>query len=326
MLASHAPASDAIATLGGQSMGTSWSAKLVLPRRDDMHRWHMTIQTCLDTVVAQMSHWEPDSDLSRFNRASAGTWHVLPADFLCVLNCAIDIARKSDGAYDPTVGPLVALWGFGPAQGPHRVPAADMLDAVRQQVGWQRIQIDEKNFRILQPGALHLDFSAIAKGYAVDLVVHRLRAAGIASALVEVGGEIHGFGTKPDGSAWQVLIEATPDESADERFTPRIVSLAEDSLATSGDRWHRFHQDGHSYSHTFDPRTGTTVKQVDTAVTVLASDTMRADAWATALMVMEMEHGLSFAEEHGLAARFVRANGSGIEEAMTRSFQARLTR
>lgn len=307
--------------LHGETMGTSWCVKLVAPARADLHALHAAIQSQLDRVVAQMSTWETTSDISRFNRAAAGTWHALPEHFLAVLSCALDIARESDGAFDPTIGPLVAAWGFGAAQGEQEIPG----DAVRadacMRVGWRNVLL-QPDGRAWQAGGIQLDLSAIAKGYGVDLVVDHLRELGIVAALVEVGGELRGFGSKPDGSAWQVLVEASPD--ADEDGEPCVIVLAGGAVATSGDHWHAFEQAGVSFSHTLDPRSGKPVERACSAVTVIAGDAMRADAWATAFTVMGAEAGVALANERNLAVRFVTRSGHGQVVHMSDPFRTRM--
>lgn len=315
-------ASLTMQSLYGHTMGTSWSVKLLAPARTDPHALHDGIQAQLDEVVAQMSTWESGSDIVRFNRAAAGTQHVLPEGFWTVLNCALEIAEASNGAYDPTVGPLVAAWGFGANAAPRGIPDTAVLSAARACVGWQRLMTQDGR-HLLQPGDLQLDFSAIAKGYGVDRIARFLRDRGIASALVEVGGELYGYGQKQDGESWRVLVESSPDEEA-ETLAPRVVNLDDLAIATSGDRWHWFEQDGKHYSHTLDPRSGAPVKHAPAAVTVIAADAMRADAWATALTVMGVDAGLAFAEQHGIAARFVLRAEGGLQERMTSQFEAHL--
>jgi thiamine biosynthesis lipoprotein len=320
----HAQASASLHTLHGETMGTSWCVKLVAPPCADLRAMHAEIQTRLDCVVAQMSTWEADSDISRFNRAVANTWQLLPPEFFAVLSCAMETACGSDGAYDPTIGALVDAWGFGPAQSGYRLPGEDELAAAQAHPGWQRVSLRSEDMSALQPGGVRLDLSAIAKGYGVDLVVHRLRDMGIAAALVEVGGELYGYGRKPDGSAWQVLVEATPDAEADDE-TACVIALDSIAVATSGDRWHAFEQDGTRYSHTLDPRTGKPVETAAAAVTVIASDTMHADAWATALTVMGAEAGYRFAQQRNIAARFLVRGDDGLIESMTDAFRVRLS-
>jgi thiamine biosynthesis lipoprotein len=317
------PPAPALHILHGETMGTSWCVKLVASPRADLHLLHAGIQERLDLVVAQMSNWEADSDISRFNRAATDTWQVLPTEFLQVLNCALEVARDSSGAFDPTVGALVAAWGFGAAQPASRMPADSALASAPANAGWKKLILDEEKSSLLQPGGVQLDLCAIAKGYAVDLVARQLRDSGIAAALVEVGGELYGYGCKPDGAAWQVLVEASPEEGIDSP-DPRVVALDGIAIATSGDHWHAFAHNGTRYSHTLDARTGRPVEHAPAAVTVIANDAMRADAWATALTVMGAEAGYEFAQSRNLAARFVSRTEHGLREFMTDAFLARL--
>ena len=312
-------ASPDIARLGGHTMGTTWQVTLVAAPNRDLHPLHAGIQAQLDTVVAQMSTWEPGSDISRFNAAPPGTALSLPEPFGQVLRAALDIAARSGSAFDPTVGPLVALWGFGAHAHARRVPDVSVLDATRARCGWQRLSLVGNH--LTQPGGLELDLSAIAKGFAVDAVSVWLRSQDISAALVEVGGELHGYGTKPDGQPWRVLVESEPDADAAADHPPRVLALDDLAVATSGDRWHHYAAYGVQYSHTLDPRTGSPVTRAAAAVTVVADDAMHADGWATALTVMGLEQGLAFAGEHDLAARFVTRTANGIEEHLSPAFQ-----
>ncbi|SEL76795.1 thiamine biosynthesis lipoprotein [Pseudoxanthomonas sp. GM95] len=308
----------ALATLGGRTMGTTWSTKLAVPSGVDLHPLHDLLQATLDRVVAQMSTWEAGSDLCRFNHAAPGSWQVLPHDFGQVMACALKIAAASGGAFDPTVGALVQAWGFGAGGGTPSIPAPAALAQAQARPRWAQLVLREDPFELLQPGDVQLDLSAIAKGYAVDLLLQALQARGIADALVEVGGELAGRGCKPDGTPWRVLVETGADEHGD--LPPRVLALDGLAVATSGDRWHRFEHDGVRYAHTFDPRTGQPVTQAAAAVTVVATTAMDADACATALTVMGVDAGLAFATTHGLAARFVTQSDAGAQERMSARF------
>jgi len=316
-----------LASLGGETMGTRWSVRLSVRSSADLHALHAGIQQQLDQVVTQMSTWEADSDISRYRAAAPGHWQDLPAEFATVLDCAIEVARASDGAFDPTIGPLVDLWGFGSAGTPRRVPTDEDIARELTRGGWRRLQRGNEGRQLLQPGGLQLDLSAIAKGFGADQVAAHLRARGIAAALVEVGGEIRAYGRKPDGECWRVLVESEVDEYATlDELPARVVVLDDVAVATSGDRWHRFEHEGRRYAHTLDPRTGTPVSDAAASVTVIAADAMHADAWATALTVMGAAAGLEFARKHALAARFVTRDGDRLHEAMTEAFEAYLAR
>jgi len=318
----HDPGAAQAASLGGTSMGTSWSVRLYAAAGTDLHPLHRGIQQQLDQVVAQMSTWEPDSDISRHARAEAGSWQALPDGFAAVLDCALEVAARSGGAFDPSIGPLVALWGFGANAGPQRVPSPEAIAGAAARCGWQRVQRRAQGRELFQPGGLQLDLSAIAKGYGADQVACFLRQGGLPAALVEVGGEIRAYGRKPDGSAWRVLVETELDEDADLADLPaRVLALDDAAVATSGDRWHRFEENGVRYAHTFDPRRGAPVERAAASVTVVHADAMQADAWATALTVMGPQQGLAFAGDHGLAARFVWRDAQGLQERMSPAFE-----
>ncbi|MCC7095762.1 MAG: FAD:protein FMN transferase [Thermomonas sp.] len=302
-------------------MGTTWSVRLDAARDADLRVLHVGIEAQLALVVAQMSTWEPNSDISRFNRSEAGHWQQIPLEFSQVLTCALEIAAASDGAFDPTIGTLVAAWGFGPHA--HReAPDAAALDHARERTGWQRLAFDA-NYRLLQPGGLQLDLSAIAKGFAADRVATHLCSAGIPGALVEVGGELVGYGRKADGTAWHVLVEAGPEEE-DHALEPRVLALDGIAVASSGDRWHHHTRGGRRCTHTIDPRSGEPVMHAPVAVTVVAGDAMHADAWATALSVLGVEAGHTLAQRLGLAARFLWREGNALEECMSDPFRIHL--
>ena len=308
--------------LGGTSMGTTWSVKCAAAAGVDLRPLHAGIQARLDEVVSQMSNWAPDSVLSRFNAAPAGSWHALPAEFATVLECALRIARLTDGAFDPTIGALVDAWGFGPSGAKVTRPDDGALAELRRVAGWERLLL-EPGGRALQPGGLSLDLCAIAKGFAVDHVADYLRGIAIGAALVEVGGELFGYGRKPDGSPWRVVVEAWSGDEDDD-VPARILALDGLAVATSGDRWHGVRHDGRRHCHTRDPREGVALHDAPTAVTVVAGTAMEADAWATALTVLGEERGFELACAQDLAVRFVGPRSTGSRERMTPRFESLL--
>lgn len=301
--------------LGGQTMGTTWSLRFDNPRMLALEQVREAVETALARVIAQMSHWEPASDISRFNRASAGSRHVLPKEFADVMACASHWAHASEGAIDPTVGPLVACWGFGPDANPSSLPAAEVVAAVRARIGWERLQFDEASATLLQPGGIVLDLSGIAKGFAVDQGVEALHGLGLTDLLFEIGGELRGSGHRPDGQPWQVLIDG-------EAPVAQRIALADMAIATSGDRWHRREHEGRRWSHTIDPRNGEPVAHALASVTVLHAQCMQADALATVLTVLGPDDGLAFAERHDVAALFVSHDDTSSAPRATRAWLA----
>jgi FAD:protein FMN transferase len=288
--------------LSGESMGTGWSVRAWAGLDLPAGRVRTAVQTCLDAVVAEMSPWEPTSHLSRFNRASAESWHVLPTDFFTVLCCGLNLAAQSGGAFDPACGALVDAWGFGPGGRRSEPPTPAALQAARTRPGWRHVRLDPANRRAWQPGGVYLDLCGIAKGFAVDAVAERLNALGIGNYLVEVGGELRGHGTKPDGLPWWVGIACPPGATFE--GPPLLVALHGLSIATSGDYVRFFEHEGQRFAHTLDPRTGAPVIGALTAVTVLHASCMHADALATALTVLGLDAGMRFAAEHDIAALF----------------------
>lgn len=314
--------------LGGQTMGTSWSVRIANPEFLPLAPVRALIEECLAQVVTQMSPWEPESDIFRFNHAAPGSWQTLPDEFFQVLQAALAWARASEGAWDPTVGPLVHLWGFGPRanpRAPHRavVPNADSLAAARARVGFGRIGVDAARQRIRQPGGAALDLCGIAKGYAVDLVSRALRDHGLPNHLVEVGGELRAGGCRPDGQPWRVMV-AGP-EGVVSGAAPQVLALRDMAVATSGDQWHAFEHGGRRYGHTIDPRSGEPIRHALAAVTVLHAECMHADALATVLTVLGPREGRAFAVAHGVAAQFLQHRGAGLVRTPTPAFVATLS-
>lgn len=314
------PVGGAVRAFGGETMGTTWSAKAVLPATVDLAALEAMIQRALDAVVAQMSPWEPLSDLCRYNRAPAGSWIRLPEATLTVLRRAIEVAETSDGAFDPTLGALTDLWGFGPRPFSGAPPEPSAIAAQREAGGWKRLTLDGE--ALFQPGGLRLDLNGIAKGFGVDQAAAALDRAGVKSYLVEVGGELRGTGAKPDGQPWWVELERPPSANDAEKT---LVALHDLAVATSGDYRRFFDHEGRRYAHTLDPATGAPVTHPTVSVTVLAQDCMSADAWATALTVMTPDAALAFAAKRDLAALIVsRAASGGLEERLSPALRAML--
>jgi FAD:protein FMN transferase len=300
--------------LAGESMGTTWQVRVYAPA-SAATALHAAVDEELALVVRQMSHWEPASDLSRFNNAPADTLVALPDPLFELLLRAQRIAVDSAGAYDPAIGAMVRRWGFGPNRArldaAFRIPDANEIAALRGRNGQQRLQLEPATHHVYQPGGLHLDLSAIAKGFAVDLVSQRLQREGHGCHLVEIGGELRGAGVKPDAQPWWVAIEppvagALPDET--------FIALCDHAVATSGDYRRNFSIDGRQYAHTIDPRSARPVDNDVASVTVISDECWHADAVSTALMVMGAADGLPFANRHHLAARFICRTESGFRQ------------
>lgn len=301
-------------------MGTTWQVRAHAP--DGLApRLRIAVQETLSLVVRQMSHWECTSDLSRFNASPPGTDVALPAPLFGLLEHAQRVSVLTGGAFDATAGALVRRWGFGADRArlaaDFVLPAREEIDALRMRGGWQRLSLANTGHLAHQPGGLELDLSAIGKGFAVDLVSQRLLQEGIAAHLVEIGGELRGAGLKPGAEPWWVALEPPdPDAGLDDI----VIALCDRSVATSGD-YRRFHEhDGQRYAHTLDPRTGRPVDNDLASVTVISGQCWEADALSTALTVMGAQEGCAFADQHDIAARFVRRTESGYGDSHSRAW------
>ena len=302
----------------GQTMGTYYQVTLggdVLADDAKAALQH-DIDALLLEINKEMSTYDPDSQLSRFNRSDSTDWIPVPEDVVRVTRDAIEIANLSDGAFDVTAGPLINLWSFGPDRGPERIPGDDELSDARQRVGIELLETrDDPPSLRKQRADVYVDLSGIAKGDAVDRIGALLASQGHTSYLADIGGENLARGLKRDGSAWRIAIEI-PDG---ERGIQRTIELRDRAVATSGDYRNYFEIDGRRFSHIVDPRTGRPGEHTLASVSVLGETSGEADAWATALMVLGAEEALAVAEREGLAALLIVRDGETfIERESTR--------
>lgn len=231
------------------------------------------------------STWRADSELARLRRD-----HVSPT-LGRVLDIALDVAERSGGALDPTVGPLVDLWRPGRAPR-HALPAPEEVARVRARVGWREVErTAEPEGLLVDLHGRRLDLSAVAPGFAADEVSSRLMALDLDDHLVDVGGELRARGDAPRSAGWSIEVE-TPLE-------PEVVALSDLGIATSANRYANYSVEGLQVGHIIDPRTGWPTGDEVGSVTVIAPDAAHADAWATALLVLG-EAGLTLAAQEGL--------------------------
>jgi len=321
-----AAAPPAAAEFRGTSMGTVYSVKLADAELTSEARRAIArvIEERLDGVDRAMSTYRPDSELSRFNRHAANEPFPVSAETLEVFRVAREVSELSGGAFDVTVGPLVAAWGFGATDRAPAPPSEAELAALRPRVGFARVAIDASAGTLTKSRAdVVCDLSAIAKGYAVDRVAAGLRDLGYGDFLVEVGGEVRASGFRRDGAAWRVAIEQ-PDSMP--RAVHAVVPLHDMALATSGDYRNFYEVDGRRISHTIDPRTAQPIAHALASVSVLHRDAVHADALATALNVLGPEAGRALAEREGLAAYFMVRRPDGRFESLETSAFARARR
>ncbi len=318
--ASEEPAPSAL-ELTGAAMGTSYSVALPAASVDD-GAIGSALREALDRVDALMSTYRADSEVSRFNRHESDEPLPVAAETFAVLAAAQEVSAATGGAFDITVGPLVDAWGFGP-QEISAPPTAEAVRALVERTGWQKLALDPSGPAISKAvPQLRIDLSAIAKGYAVDLVAEVLERLGYRQYLVEVGGELRAGGQRADGSPWRVGVER-PDGAG--RSVHRILQISDTGVATSGN-YRNFRQaGGQRFGHVLDPRTGWPTANQVVSATVLHPSAMRADALATALLVLGESEGMALAERENLAVLLlVTSGGQPLREVESPQFRAKM--
>ncbi|MBW8186365.1 FAD:protein FMN transferase [Shewanella nanhaiensis] len=299
-----------IISLSGNTMGTTYHIKVVpnaqLPEPNLLQA---EIDLALEKVNDQMSTYRPNSELSRFNSSGFEETVTVSADTATVIKEAIELFQVTDGALDITLGPLVNLWGFGPDKRPTQIPTSEMIDEAKARTGIQYLSVDGNKLSKTKSD-LYVDLSSIAKGFGVDIVAAILDKYHVSGYLVEVGGELSVFGHKIDGSPWRVAIER-PD--MDDREIQQVITPGDMAIATSGDYRNYYEEDGHQFSHLIDPRTGYPIDHRLASVTVLHKQSMVADGYATAMMVLGTEKSLELAKQQNLAIMLIEKQDDGFK-------------
>jgi len=269
-----------------------------------------TFDSVLKALNLEVSTYIPQSTISRFNAAdSVFDLHTHPAEgdkvhydnthFLNNYRKSVEVAQETNGFFDPTVMPLVNYWGFGYTEKKIKKVDSTTVDSLVRFVGLDKVELamyeNKKWLRKAQPG-VKLDFSAIAKGYGVDLLGQVLEARQIKDYLVDIGGETLGRGQSPRGTAWQLGI-SLPKEEAGLQDLQTTVPLQDQALATSGNYRNFYEVDGVKYSHTINPRTGYPERNTLLSASVFAPDCMTADAYATAFMTLGTERAYELASQ-----------------------------
>jgi thiamine biosynthesis lipoprotein len=315
-----------LAVFSGSTMGTEYTVKVVRPPGSvDLETLEEGIRRKLARVDDLMSTYKSDSEISRLNRWDRVEWFEVSPETAAVIEEALRVGHVTHGAFDVTVGPLVNLWTFGPEPDSRGdVPSPERIEAARKRVGLQYLEVRRRPPAVRKTRTdLCVDLSGIAKGFAADQVAEHLERCGVRDYLVEVGGELRVKGHNRRQEPWQVAIESP---LVGVRGIQRIVPLTDGGMATSGDYRNYFEKDGVRYSHIIDPRTAAPVSHRLASVTVLAPSCARADAWATALMVLGPEAGYQLALAEGMPAFFVVRGGAGFVERATPNFPEVLPR
>ena len=296
LLSARAAWAEGIEAISGAAFGATWHA--AAPAGSGLAALRPEIEAIFAEVDRQMSPWRADSEISRYNTGAAGR-HPVSAETAEVAAAALALTSESGGAFDPTVGPLVARWGFGPIAG--------------QGGDWRGIGVDPAALTKRAPG-LTLDLCGIAKGRALDRAMARARASGHRALLFDLGGELAALGSHPSGRPWQVAVEDPRGQGA----APAVLRLhAGMAVATSGLSAQSYAAGTRRYGHIIDPAAAAPAEGALRSVTVLAPTAMEADGWATALFAAGARAGPDMARSQGISTLFLLSDGSALRQIRT---------
>ncbi len=285
---------------------------------DEQNRnFQREIDSIFHAVDMSVNLWVDSSIISKVNRNEEV---ALDSIFIDNFNIAQEAARLSDGYFDPTISPIVAAWGFSYKSGDSLTP--QLIDSLRQLVDYRNIRIE--NGKVVKENpAMTLDFNAIAQGYTSDLIARFLESRGVKNFLVDTGGEIMARGEKPDGKPWIVGIEKPAENMDSERIVQTRIALCDKGLVTSGSTRKYVERNGKRYSHCIDPKTGYPVEHQLLSVTVMAENSVWADALASICMVMGKERSLPLIQGmEGVEAYYIFVNDKNeLETFATEGFR-----
>lgn len=314
-----------ILELSGSTMGTGYSVTAVdHDRRVDKAALQKAIGNSLESVNATLSNWDPTSEVSRFNAWKSSEPMQVSEDLAKVVQTSKDVNHASEGQFDITLGPVIEAWGFGAKKpGRHAEPAAAILSAAKGAAGQtDGLNVGNGSLRKTRPET-QIYVPSVGKGYGVDKLAEVVRSFGLSDFMVEIGGDIYVSGLNADGMEWQIGIES-PNALSRQAF--KVASVSNLGMATSGDYRNYFEHDGQRYSHIIDAHAGRPIIHKTASVTVLAENTMMADAWSTALLAAGTERGLAIANQRDLAVMFIDRNtdapNGGFVTAASNRFKA----
>jgi thiamine biosynthesis lipoprotein len=291
-------------SIEGYTMGTTYHITYFDEQR---RNFKPTIDSLLGLVNKSINTYDSSSEVSKFNRSKYGIAVRLPY-LLPPLRVATEVFKSSQGAFDPTVMPLVNAWGFGPGK-VFQMDSA-RVDSLKQFIGFEKVQLTQDSVMKLD-ARTQLDFGGIGQGYGADVITEFLKSKGITDMLVELGGEGMACGVNIDtGKSWKIGI-LDPNSTREKQFFKAYASLSNKSFTTSGNYFNYKEIDGRKYSHTIDPSTGYPVQREILSASVFAADCTTADAWATAFMVMGHDRAIEILKQKDLDAFLVFSTPDG---------------
>lgn len=298
----------------GAAQGTYYSITYF---DEDARDFQLEVDSILDAFDQSVSIYQANSIVSKVNRnedVELDDW------FIGNFELSQKISKETDGLFDITIGPIANIWGFGTFERPNSIDP-NKIDSALQFVGFHKIKLQAGKI-IKENPHMQLNFNAVAQGYSVDVLAAYLESNGIENYLIDVGGEIFAKGRKPNGDKWKIGIEI-PEEGAEERFYNKIVSVENEAVATSGNYRKFYEIDGVKYAHSLNPKTGYPVRHSLLSATVIASTAGKADAYATAFMVMGVDKTLDFVKDTPDLKVYLMFDENGeIKTAMSDNFNA----
>jgi thiamine biosynthesis lipoprotein len=286
--------------INGESMGTSYSVNALGDKRVSQK----LINIRLEQINQIFSTWQEDSELSKLNHANVGSWVSVSGELHKILKTSKELYYQTEGYFDPGIGRLIDLWGFGAKGGRTEVPQREEIS--------NAFALSSIKYLIIEPGRvkktkdIHINLSAIAKGYAVDEIARIIKESGVTNFLVEIGGEVFASGTN-NGDHWIVGIER-PDNK-----TPIGLELVDASIATSGNYRNFFIWEGAKYMHIFNPTTGLPANNDLTSVSVIHPQSAMSDAYATAMMAMGSSKAIELAKKMKLSVLLMAIKEDNVE-------------
>jgi thiamine biosynthesis lipoprotein len=297
----------------GHTMGTTYAVKIagVAPEPSLVAELKAIVEKRFGEINREMSHYIPDSELSRFNNSTSLEPFKVSPEFARVVRHSLSLSLESGGAFDPTLGWLINLWGFGPPGRKHEPPTEEAIRECLGKSGAVHLKVTPSGELQKDIPGLKLNLSAVAKGYGADEAARVLREKGYSNVFVSVCGEIVAFGVNAEGKPWRVGVERPVYDLPRGADLSAVVSLSNRALSTSGDTYNYFKDsDGQVYSHILDPLTGRPIRHRLASVTVIAPGGLVADGLATTLFVMGPERGLEWIEQRpDFAAMFIVRTG-----------------
>jgi FAD:protein FMN transferase len=300
---------------GGPTMGSTYSVKLADAPLSaaEVDQLKADTEKLLEEVNRQMSHFQPDSEISRFNRSTSTAPFKVSADFANVTRFALELYHRSGGAFDPTLGPLINAWGFGWKGKRETPPVDEEIRAAMAICGGKHLSVTDDGELQKDLRYLELNLSAVVPGFAANKIAAMLRSKGLTNYYIDVTTELVVSGHNPDGAPWRIGLETPNSEAMHGEELEAVLQVTNAGVSTSGD-YRKYFEDaqGHRYSHILDPRTGRPIEHHLGSVTVVVPGGQPFDGLATTLFVMGPDEGLPWLKTWpGVEALFIIRNADG---------------